>query len=654
MSLDLIPENELRAALRPHRVEPRQFETAVRERLQSLQTQSASDPLVRLSPFVKAAAAFLPLQVLAGCHTVPTATKTAPAGGLYKLLSYLAFPAISLFVLMGATIFSFLKIRNIQEHNTPNVGDQQATQESIQDWWRQHRFGASLVFTISLILMLLGATSLLFLFYLISFGLLLFVLSSFAKIGIGNRDIVGRTCSMGLMFLGQATASVPVGGQEIHFLDQSLLSVIFFTGILFLVPFVGFGQRASAVPSCTPRPIPRWYWVFCAAFALFQLGLVGWFWSLSLMPLPLRLGMSAMLLFTAAVPAVSMLLQPWIAKRGQWSAMQPGRIIFLLLFLVPLMTWNARTLLWPATPQRIKHHVESFDNAPHSSASWANWEIPARWTVDAGLQPDLSKPRDLLNAEITGQQNPYVLNSAMRVGLITPDQLDQLKGYDEKRRHLFSSSPGIQPFAARLGQYDWVVRAALLKDDLSPAERDLLEQGLLATIDKLSDDKYATLETADQAIQLLSVIGRPIDRERYRGEIHELLRVFHHTSGGWGRVNGGFRSYKSIDAGNPKATAHAVRLMEVFGIPDDLNIFWVRSFLRPGKIMDQQWIAAATLARLNTIPSAKFPTWLDYLYHERTILAAIALVGLCLYATFSSPAPRPPTQITDNLAIDNS
>ncbi len=643
MSLDLIPENDLRAVLRPHRVDPEHFEAAVRQRLQSLQTQSASDPLVYLSPFVKAAAAFLPLEVLAGCQAVPTVTKAAPAGGFYKLLSYLAFPAISLFVLLGATVFSFLKIRSIQAQGTANLGDQQATQESIQDWWRQHRLGASIVFAVSLILMLLGASSLLFLFYLISFGLLLFVLSSFAKIGIGNRDIVGRTCGMGLMFLGQATASVPIGGQEIHFLDQSLISVIFLPGVLFLVPFAGYGWRASAIQSYQPRPIPRWYWVFFAAFVLLQLGLVGWIWSLGRMPLQLRLGICAILVFTALVPAGGMLLSRWIMKRGQWTAIQRTPVIFMLMFLIPLMAWNGRTLLWPATPQRIKQYVESFDHARFSSASWASWEILARWTIDAGLQPDLSKPLRLLNAEIAGIQNPFVLSSAMRTGLITPDQLSQLKNYDEKRRQLFSRSPGLQPLAVHVEQYDWVVRTAVLKNDLSPTERDLLEQSLLATLDNPLDDKYVTLEKADHAVQLLSAIGRPIDRERYRSQIHGLLRAFHHTSGGWGRVNGGFRSYKSINAGDPKATAHAVQLMEVFGIPDDLNILWVRSFLRPGKILDQQWIAAATLARLNAIPTARFPTLFDYLYYERTILAAIALVGLCLYATFSSPVPRPPS-----------
>ena len=45
------------------------------------------------------------------------AAKLAPAAGVYKLLSYVAFPAISLFVLLGATVFSIAKIRDIRDEN---------------------------------------------------------------------------------------------------------------------------------------------------------------------------------------------------------------------------------------------------------------------------------------------------------------------------------------------------------------------------------------------------------------------------------------------------------------------------------------------------------------------------------------------------------
>src|SRR4051794_10346412 len=191
MSMNLIPEDDLRAALRPYRVDPDKFEAAVRERLKAAQTQSADDPLVRLSPLLRSAAAFLPLEVLAGCKGTTAAAKLAPTGGSYKLLGYLAFPAISLFVLLGATVFSISKIRSIQGHSESGLSDQGAMREAVTEWGSRHKRGANGVLAATLILALVGASGLLFFFYIISFGLLLYVLTTLAKLGLGNRQMIG-------------------------------------------------------------------------------------------------------------------------------------------------------------------------------------------------------------------------------------------------------------------------------------------------------------------------------------------------------------------------------------------------------------------------------------------------------------------------------
>ena len=83
--------------------------------------------------------------------------------------------------------------------------------------------------------------------------------------------------------------------------------------------------------------------------------------------------------------------------------------------------------------------------------------------------------------------------------------------------------------------------------------------------------------------------------------------------------------------------------MKIYGIPNDLDLNWVRSFLRPMSMIRQspdKWIAAVTLDRLNRLPGVTHPTWLETLYYERSLLAAVVLVGLCIYATLSSPKPR--------------
>jgi hypothetical protein len=580
MTIDLIPEDELRAALRPFRVDPDSFAADVRERLTAAEKQRAEEPLARLSPFLRAAAAFLPLEVLAGCQGTAAAAKLAPVGGVYKVISYLAFPAISLFVLLGATIFSVWKIRSIQDQNVAGLSDQQAIQMAIHAWWRRHWWSGRAVVAATLILMFVGVPWVLFLFYLVSFGLLLFVLGSFAKLGLGNRQLIGESCGTGLLSLGQAAMVSEMCNSEIHFLDQKLVSAIFFAGVLILLPY----------------------------------------------------SMSSWILSTN--------LTSEIARR--LVSMRRSGLAFMFVLVVPLTAWMMNSILWPVTPSRMRHFVESFEEARYSTVSWQNWAIVARWVVDSKLDPDLSKPRRLLAKEIEGKPNPLILRSAVRVGLLPADQIGQLKDYERQRRDLFAAPPrGLAPqVITSLDQQDWVIRAAVLRNELSPDECDRLEQRLYATLENMSIDRDNVLKSALHVTQLLDVIERPIDRDEYRETVHDWLRKLHATNVGWLQLNGGFKQSLKIPYGYLESTAHAVELMEIYGVPDDLDLNSIRSYLRPStlqQVSDQKWIAAATLDRLNHLPGAKRPTWLEVLYYERTLLAAIVLVGLCFYATFSSP-----------------
>ena len=586
MPVNMISEEELRAALLTSRVDPLAFEAGVRDRIAAGPLERVSDPFAGFSPLMRSAAAFLPLSVLVGCQGAPTVAKLAPATGWSKLLGYLAFPAISLFVLLGAAVFSVAKIQKLRNHSVGGHDNPESQLEEMRHWWGDHKWGVGVMFGVSLTLAFVGASWLLFLFYIISFGFLLYVLTTLAKLGLGNRSVVGRSCMMGLMFLGQAAQFAGIGNGDIHFLDQSLVMAVFFGGVMVLLPLVMF--------STSP--------------AEFQ-----------------------------------------ISQRCQWLL---G--VLMTLILAPLMGWIMRPVLWPATPARIKHYVESFDHARFSSASWSHWEIPARWAVQSNLNPDLSKPRRLLATEISGEQNPYILNCAARVGLLSADQIPLLKQYPNYRGVLANDPPGDLkpfPFYGFTGD-DWVIRAAVLRHDLTPRERNVLEQRLHATLEvALSEPEFVSLENALHATLLLEVIDRPVQPDQYRARVHALLREMHTTQSGiFQPITGGFKTYLSWpegrwlkQPGSLPSTAHAIELMEIYGIPDDLDLHWVRSFLRPTSyraLSNDQWMAAATLQRLNHLSGVKQPTWLEYLYYERTLLAAAVLVGLCLYATLVSPNPK--------------
>lgn len=581
MPVNLVSEEELRAALRPYQVDPATFEAGVRTRLESAQRQRADDPLAGRSPFLRSAAAFLPLTILAGCKASPAESKLAPAAGGYKLLGYLAFPAISLFVLLGATIFSVMKIRRLRAETNSELNSQLSLHKANLDWWHRHKWGAVGVFAVSLTLGLVGATWLLFLFYIISFGILVYVLGSFAKLGLGNRLMIGQSCLMGLIILGQIAGTSEIGSQDIHFFDQSLVAVVFFGGAL----------------------------------------------ALALIP-------------------ITLVNSPLARFSGQRIGTGHRRTLAFLcaVVMVPLMAWMMNPILWPATPTRIKHYVESFDHAPFQTVSWQQWEIVASWAIQSKLDPDLSKPRQLLAQELAGEQNRFLLSSVLRVGLLPADQLGQLKEYERWRHSLVDAPPsGLKPQVIfSLTQTDWVIRASVLRQDLSPQERDLLEQRLHATLEYQLESPDTSLDELLRATQLLAVIERPVQPDRYRERVHHLLRKFHTKAAGGFQLAGGFKTYLNSPAwmpGSLEPTAYAIELMEIYGVPDDLDLNWVRSFLKPTmlRFSNDKWMAAATRERLNHLPGVTPPTWLEFLYYERTLLAAAVLVGLCFYATINSP-----------------
>jgi hypothetical protein len=568
MPIDLISEEELRLALKPCRVDPRDFEAGVRERVDEGAGRQV-DPLDTMPPLLKSAAALLPVEILTQGQIIGTAAKSSPiAGILSKLLGYAAFPAISLFVLLGATVFSAFKIRRIQSQNTSGMAlhpiDGQTFHASATQWWRDHRWGGMLLFAITLALPWFGATSLLLLVYIASISLLLYILKSFARVGIGNRTIVGGSCAFGLMLLGQLAGGVNMGEGDIHVMDQTLLVPLFLLG-------------------------------------------------------------------TGAV----VLIATW-GKSKMLSAVTAGLFAVLAVALV----WFVSPTVHPATPAKIRAYVESFDHAEFSSASWREWEPVASWAVRSVPGVDLSRPRRLLEEEIVNQDPalPGILDSALKVGILQRDQVLQLQGYEQSLRKLLAASSSLQ---IPPNDDDWVIRAAVLRNDLTPEQRDQLAARLHENLRSSLQNPPATLFAPLRATQLLEVLGRPVDPAQYREKIHAQLTKLHSkTAGGFQRA-GGFRAVdvESLRAGDLNATSDAVALMEIYGIPKDLDVNWVRSFLRPSVIAvpSQRWTAAVALERLDRLPGISRPSWFESLYYERNFLAGMILIGLCIYATAISP-----------------
>ena len=387
---------------------------------------------------------------------------------------------------------------------------------------------------------------------------------------------------MGLILLGQVAGFSGIGDQDIHIVDQALIVPLFFCGALIVV-LVTAGSKMGSSRGAVGR-----------------------------------------------------------SKKAPLIA----RAMLIAILVVPLTAWYMNPILWPATPARIKAYVESFDRAPFTSASWQQWEIVGSWTVESKLNPDLSAPGRLLATEVAGEQNPFILGCAFRVGLVRPDQVSQLKHYEEERHLLLDDPTHVMETQTITSpeQKDWVIRALVLRNELTAEQRDYLAKRLHLSLQDVLGAPLTSIETPLRVTQLLEVIGRPVDPDQYRDRVRELLRKCHSKKGGGFQVAGGFKDYNSnkLQVGSLTGTAYAVELMEIYGIPADLDLNWVRSFLRPLAIRrsPEKWIAAVTLDRLNSLPGVSKPTWLEILYYERSLLAAVVLVGLCIYATLSSPTPR--------------
>lgn len=654
MSVELVSESDLRAALRPHRVDANEFEAGIQARIEAGVVPLQDKSLEEDDPLLTVAATFIPCPLITGGKMAGGGAKLSSLTLAQKLLGYAALPAISLFLLLGATLFSARKIHKVQKENQSDISDASEMQAAARQWWRSHRWGAFTVFAAVLILPMIGATWLLFLLLLASFGLLLYFLSSFARRGIGNRLLIAQSCLSGLILLSMAMQNTYGGLSEIHFVDQKLIAAVLLLGTLILLPIVitSIARLGGREAFESKQKSPHWLVILCSFLipnVLFLIvlypfrkpvynqptffGGYGWLFFAIMIAVQVSAVIWAIVRRSRKAPVAQYLARPeWI----------PG--VLYVCITCPLLLWLTNTIWWPATPARILHYVEAFEQGPYPSITFRHWEIPARWTIEQGLHPDLSRARKVLDNEIVHDKSQlnFTLGSAFRVGLVRPDQIKTLPDLEQKQRSLLPETSSRKPQQiTSLDQYAWVFYALAESDQLTPEDRDFLEQRLLVTLENPVVKTSDMLETALLVTQLLEVIDRPIDRDRYRKQVHEWLREFHSKQTHSFQIAGGFERHRGVSA-SMLATSDAVELMQIYGVPEDLDLNWVRSYLRPlyFRPTSDKWIAAVTLDRLNNLPGVTQPTLFEWLYYERSLVAAMLLVVLCLYATLSSPLPE--------------
>lgn len=573
-SNDLIDEQEVRDALRPLQPNRDAFQAGVVSRIDGADRATLEDPQVdrtaTQSQWLHVAVSVIPFSNFAKVTLGGSSSSLGTLSFGYKVLGYIALPAVSLFLMLGATLFGFLRIRAAQEH--PQADGDQLPQQTvaITSWWRQFGLLAGCFLVLALVASFTGYVMPVFLVFIASTVAMVSLVTRLGRAGLIDRRAIGGNLMMGLVLLTQVTQIYTSTNAGVHLLDQSLVQAVL------------LGAAAA---------------------------------------------IGVLLSFT--------ICNRWLAALAAIHAIGFGLII---------VGFFARSLWAPVTTETLKNYVESFDDVPVNSAGWHYWEVPAVWLQENGVSLDLSVPRKLLKAELEGEQNPFILRVGFAANLVEPADLPQLRDLQATKERLVNEIHRDHPIPS-LEQRDYAIRALVARDDLTPVDRDVLESRLLATLCDVKAEFYQPRSEALIATQLLEVLDRPCDDKSIAALMQQMIVDFQRTRFRSGVRSGGFASSRQHDFSDAMTTAAVVELLEVYGVPDDLDLMALRSYLRPTtndrSMMLQSALRVATKQKLESIPGVPAVTWWDYIRHEQTLWMALMVAILCFCATLMSAIRLP-------------
>ena len=591
----LIAEPEIRAALRQFRPNAVSFEAGVRERMELSNRAMDQFGIETESDMLRVAASVMPGSLLTLGKTSKLASSVGKTSAGTKLVGMLALPAITLvFAIGGAFVAMFLARKATVVGPPPRSDAEGMATIATYRWWERHKVVAIAVFAITLLAPLLGLTVPLLFVYGASGIAMVSLVTTLAREGLVTRTAICSSAIPGLAILAQAVNTIDSVSNTTHLLDQSALLAVLYAGVLIL----GFLMLPSVARKfmAGTRPANR-----SGVFVL-----VG----LSLVPL--------------------------------------GAAVFIL---TPRMV---RSLWRPATEQTMQQYVENFDSAPYSSASWNQLEVPAKWLADSGVKVDWTKPRVLLETDLAGRSKA-VLVSALRTGLLRRGDID-LAELEEAGKKLTRAVSTFYSTRAFSFVPEFEIRALALEGQLTDEMRDVLKTRLELKLQEIGVDDHNALIDSLELVELMDVIDRPADPEIHRERIHGILCELQQATGGGFQFAGGFASSKSLAHPNELSTAAAIELMEYFGVPEDVDVLAVRSYIRPRSsdfaLPGRAAGKAAMRSRLDSLSDVRSLTWWDYLSCEQNLCLTILFTVLCVYCAAIAPSTSIPS-VTVNQSVSD-
>jgi len=241
---NLIDEQELRDALEALRPERDAFEAGFRNRLHAMpQRETAKHLDHEDSPWLQVAASMLPLSLFGKVAGTSSAIPLGKVSLGYKLVGYLALPSISVLLMVGATLIALFRIRKAHTSTISNAPDAAEQRTAILlKWMKSFGFIPTSLSVVALIVLLLGYTFPVFIFFLGSGIAMVTLVTRLGRAGLIDRSTVGVTLISSLLGLIQVIQITDNFDSGYHLLNQGLVSVILLMAAMLLGVAMSIGR----------------------------------------------------------------------------------------------------------------------------------------------------------------------------------------------------------------------------------------------------------------------------------------------------------------------------------------------------------------------------------------------------------------------------
>ncbi|MFT5285590.1 MAG: hypothetical protein ACI8TQ_001755 [Planctomycetota bacterium] len=609
---ELVDELELLEAFRELRPSPAKFADEVRAQIAASSAHETSDSaaqpspaatddskprdtapsrIAALSPFVRRAAAFLPPGFLAA----PAAAKVALQGsakglGAKGFAGVISFPAIVIIAVVITVVTLIRKFRKLDDVEQDRSG---SDSEHLQKWWAEHHKVALLVLLIANALIFYKPAVSLPLYFGLSATTVVLTLTRLQVAGFGSREVIRRRTSQLLFGLG------------------CWMPMLLFTDVeprYLLGPTLYLGSFLLMLPALRRNAINA-----------------------------------------QAIKVLAWLLGPFA--------------LIISLFVGFALPWSMLLQLnQPIGRADLIEYVEQFPGRTANSAEWSHWGLVAHWLTEDKAEVDLESVREGVFERISAGEKLHPQSAYIAWSQKVLEDSDLLNFLDQNpwltRARTTTPNPGS---GAALQIVHRLESDSLFVSKARSSLGTRIGQSLpsAGAFNALTDLWWIT--------EILDLLEHRWMFELRREQLHEII-----ASAWLGSANSDGKPIGFFDTpslGRPEVddmfqsvpTWIAAALMSRCGVPEAVDLRRVIDFTiasgyksrgrepnayqlvlcaaKERLLRDHPEVAALALAaNLERYPPRFSPNWWWWLIKARfDLIAALALVGLCFWATYRCP-----------------